>query len=71
MLQFVPWTSLQEEGFGASLQHYTELIEKDAAGAWNVPDNWKLIAQMPFGKPAEQPSEKQFNIILEHIKVYS
>ncbi len=29
MHQFVIWTSLEIEGFGASLQHYNELIEED------------------------------------------
>ncbi|NFV72581.1 nitroreductase, partial [Clostridium botulinum] len=38
-------------GFGASLQHYNELIEEDVKKEWNIPNNWKLIAQMPFGKP--------------------
>lgn len=60
MLQFVVWTALQNEGFGASLQHYTELIEEDVKKKWNVPGNWKLIGQMPFGKPTAQPDEKQF-----------
>jgi len=70
MLQLVVWTALQDEGYGASLQHYTELIEADVKKEWNIPDNWKLIAQMPFGKPTAQPDEKQFQISNEHIKVF-
>jgi predicted oxidoreductase (fatty acid repression mutant protein) len=70
MLQFVVWTALQSEGFGASLQHYTELIESDMKKEWAVPNNWKMIAQMPFGKPTAQPDEKQFQISNEDIKVF-
>lgn len=61
MHQFVIWTALEIEGFGASLQHYDELIETDVKKEWSVPENWKLIAQMPFGKPTEKPGEKEFN----------
>ena len=48
MHQLVIWTALENEGFGASLQHYTELIEADVRKEWDIPENWKMIAQMPF-----------------------
>jgi predicted oxidoreductase (fatty acid repression mutant protein) len=69
MLQMVLWTSLQNEGYGASLQHYTELVEQDVSKEWNLPASWKLIGQMPFGKPTQQPGEKQFMMKSEDIKV--
>ena len=70
MHQYVIWTALEIEGFGASLQHYNELIEDQVKKEWNVPDNWKLIAQMPFGKPTAQPDEKQFQPLEDRIKVF-
>ncbi len=70
MLQMVVWSALEDEGFGASLQHYSELVDADVKKEWNIPESWKFIAQMPFGKPLFQPDEKQFNIAEEHIKVY-
>jgi len=70
MHQYAIWTSLELEGFGASLQHYTELIEADVKKEWNIPNEWKLIAQMPFGKPTAQPDEKQFEPLEERIKVF-
>ena len=70
MHQFVIWTALEIEGFGASLQHYNELIESDIKKEWSTPDNWKLIGQMPFGKPTAEPSEKQFQPLEERIKVF-
>lgn len=70
MHQFVIWTALEIEGFGASLQHYNELIENDVKKEWNIPENWKLIGQMPFGKPTAEPGEKQFSPLEERIKVF-
>ncbi len=70
MHQFVLWTALEIEGFGASLQHYNELIEADVKKEWSIPDNWKLIAQMPFGKPTEIPDEKQFQPLENSVKVF-
>ena len=69
MHQFVIWTSLEIEGFGASLQHYNELIEEDVKKEWDIPNNWKLIAQMPFGKPVIDPDEKQYKPLEERIKI--
>lgn len=70
MLQLVVWTALQNEGLGASLQHYTELITEQVKKEWNVPADWKFIAQMPFGKPTAVPDEKQFNFTDEHLKIF-
>ena len=70
MNQFVIWTGLEIEGFGVSLQHYNEVIEADVKKEWNIPSNWKMIAQMPFGKPTKEPDEKQFNPLEDRIKVF-
>lgn len=70
MHQFVIWTALEAEGFGASLQHYNELIENDVKKEWNIPENWRIIAQMPFGKPTAEPGEKEFSPLEERIKVF-
>lgn len=70
MLQLVVWTALESEGLGASLQHYNPLIDEEVKATWNIPSSWKLIAQMPFGKPASQPGEKQFQPVEERVKVF-
>ncbi|EHI99714.1 nitroreductase [Clostridium sp. DL-VIII] len=70
MHQFVIWTALEIEGFGVSLQHYNELIESDVKKEWHIPDSWKIIGQMPFGKPTAEPSEKEFKPLEERIKVF-
>lgn len=70
MLQHVVWTALELEGFGASLQHYNPLIDDAVKKAWDVPPKWKLIAQMPFGKPTAAPGPKEFQPLEERIKIY-
>jgi uncharacterized protein len=70
MLQYVVWTALDLEGMGASLQHYNPLIDEEVKRTWNLPEEWKLIGQMPFGKPIVRPEAKTFNFKNEHVKVY-
>ncbi|AJS58426.1 nitroreductase family protein [Paenibacillus sp. IHBB 10380] len=70
MLQLVVWTALEQEGLGASLQHYNPLIDDKVRSEWNIPEHWKLIAEMPFGKPTSEPGEKQFQPLEERVKVY-
>jgi predicted oxidoreductase (fatty acid repression mutant protein) len=70
MHQFNIWTSLQLQGYGASLQHYNELIEADVKKEWDIPDTWKMRAQMPFGKPTSYPGEKEFKPLEDRIRVY-
>ena len=70
MLQFVIWTALELEGLGASLQHYNPVIDNAVKAEWNIPDSWKLIAQMPFGKAIQNQGEKEFKPLEERIKVY-
>lgn len=59
MHQLVIWTLLEDAGMGASLQHYNPLIDDEVRKTWNLPDDWKLIAQMPFGIPVAQPGSKE------------
>jgi len=70
ILQYIIWTSLEIEGLGASLQHYNELIVDEVKKEWNIPDNWKLIAQLPFGKPTQPAGEKEFMPLEERVKVF-
>lgn len=70
MLQLVVWTALKQEGLGASLQHYNPLIDEKVKNEWNIPEHWKLIAEMPFGKPTFQPGEKEFQPVEERVKTF-
>ncbi|MDP1421356.1 nitroreductase family protein [Peribacillus simplex] len=70
MHQLVVWTALEAEGLGATLQHYNPLIDDEVKKEWDVPSNWKLIAQMPFGNPTAQPGDKEFKPLEDRIKFY-
>ena len=70
MHQFAVWIMLEDAGFGASLQHYNPLIDDEVISTWKLPKNWKLIAQMPFGKPTNEPMEKTFKPIEERVLIF-
>jgi hypothetical protein len=71
ILQNNIWVALAEVGLGASLQHYSELIESAVREAWQIPDEWKLVAQMPFGQIVSEPDEKQYQPIEQRVKVFA
>jgi predicted oxidoreductase (fatty acid repression mutant protein) len=71
MHQFVVWTALEKEGFGASLQHYNPLVDEEVKKTWSLPDSWQLIAQMPFGKPTASPGEKEIKPLDERVKIFN
>jgi uncharacterized protein len=70
MLQFAVWTSLEIEGLGATLQHYNPLIDDVVKANWKLPQSWKLIAEMPFGKPVAAPDAKEFVPLEERMLIF-
>lgn len=60
MHQLAIWTQLEDAGLGASIQHYNPLIDSQVTQTWNLPQSWRLVAQMPFGTPTAEPNEKTF-----------
>lgn len=70
MLEYAVWLTLCEHGIAASLQHYNPLVDADAAKEWNIPADWTLIAQMPFGKAEEQTPPKNFQPFDQTVRFY-
>lgn len=70
MLQYMVWTAIEAKGAGASLQHYNELIEDKVKEEWNLPQSWKLIAQMPVGSVENSADVKSFENIEKRVKVF-
>ncbi len=68
--QFAIWSMLEAVGFGASLQHYNPLIDEEVHSAWNLPEEWLLVAQMPFGTPLLSPGEKEIRPLEDRVKVF-
>lgn len=60
MAQLAVWNALSDAGIGASLQHYNPIIDAAVAEAFNIPAEWKLAAQMPFGSIEGAAGEKSF-----------
>lgn len=69
MLQISIWTALATVGIGASLQHYNPVIDEMVHKMFGVPDNWILVAQMPFGGISSQPDQKQSENVSQRIKI--
>jgi predicted oxidoreductase (fatty acid repression mutant protein) len=70
MAQFAVWAALADAEIGASLQHYNPLIDEVVAQTWQVPGNWKLRAQMPFGSNEQPIPEKTFMDDGKRFKVF-
>lgn len=70
MHQLTVWTLLEDVGFGASLQHYNNLIDDDIRKTYDLPESWKLIAEMPFGNPLKQPDEKSFQPVENRMRIF-
>lgn len=68
LLQFAIWTAFAEAGIGANLQHYTELIEDEVRKMYNIPEEYKMVAQMPFGKAIDEVQPKEVMPMEERIK---
>ena len=41
------------------LQHYNPIIDAEVKEVFNIPDQYRLIAQMPFGAKTAEPDEKE------------
>lgn len=70
MLQFAIWCQLAEVGLGASLQHYSNLIEAEVTKAFDLPSSWRLIAQMPFGGITAAPRAKDYLPMAERLRIF-
>ena len=58
--QFAVWASLAEQHIGASLQHYNPVIDDEVAATFDIPENWKLRAELVFGSIEVPAGEKTF-----------
>ena len=63
MHQLAVWTMLEDAGFGASLQHYNPLIDKEVRERWNLPAAWRLIAQIAVRSAGRRAAGKEFQAL--------
>lgn len=69
MLEVSVWAGLRDLGLGANIQHYNPIIDKTVAEMLDLPSNYELNAQMPFGEILEEAGDKDFGNIDERFKV--
>ncbi|MBM7710193.1 nitroreductase family protein [Enterococcus lemanii] len=65
------WVALNEANIGASLQHYNPVVDEAVAKTWDIPANWKLTGQMPFGSIEAPAAEKEYMADKDRFKVFS
>lgn len=70
MLQLSIWTALREQNIGANIQHYNPVIDEAVRKLLDLPENWVLVAQMPFGGITEEPEAKPTENIADRVKIY-
>lgn len=62
-LQFGVWLALNELDFGASLQHFNigfeQGYDKGIKALLNLPEQYELVAEMPFGSHDGNPEPKE------------
>ena len=71
MLQYMVWLALSENKIGATVQHYSPLIEEDIKTQFNLPNDWHLVSQMPFGSIEANPCIKKINPIDTRVKIFN
>ncbi|WVQ93842.1 hypothetical protein IAU59_000920 [Kwoniella sp. CBS 9459] len=77
ILQYLVWTALETEGYGASLQHFPQISPETQSNLTNlldVPPTWTSTALLPFGVPSGPPGkqgvEKAFQPVEERTKFF-
>lgn len=71
MVQIAVWSGLRELEIGASLQHYNPVIDKSVKELLNIPEEYVLVAEMPFGTIGEEPAQKDKEDIKKRVTVVS
>ena len=59
----------KELNVGASLQHYNPVIDARVKEIFDIPENFKLVAQMPFGGIVSEPDKKEKEDIDKRVTV--
>src|SRR5699024_6709555 len=63
------WTALAVQGIGASLQYYNPLTDDEINRDFDLPAEWTLRAQMPFGSIEAAAGDIEFVDEAEQFKL--
>ncbi|MCH4001359.1 MAG: nitroreductase family protein [Lacticaseibacillus paracasei] len=67
--QLNTWVTLANNGIGTNLQHYNPIIDDLVREAFDIPTNWNLRAQMPFGSIEGSAKDKDYMDRKDQFKV--
>lgn len=70
MAQIYVWTLLETEGYGVNLQHYGNLTEHALHTVYNLPESYKIQAEMVFGYPESVAGKKDYMSDNERVIVF-
>lgn len=70
MAQINVWTALEKAGLGANLQHYGNLTNEALAERYDLPKDWKLHAELVFGKALEPAGKKTYIVDEQRFRIY-
>lgn len=54
------WMALAAKNIGMNVQHYNPLVDAQVAEKYDIPANWKLRAQAPFGSIQAPAGDKEY-----------
>lgn len=69
MLQLAIWSGLRDLDIGANVQHYNPIIDDAVKKLFDVPEQYVLVAQMPFGGIGALPDAKEKENIDERVVI--
>lgn len=55
---YATWLALAEKNIGMNVQHYNPLVDAQLAEKYDIPANWKLRSQAPFGQIVAPAGDK-------------
>lgn len=70
MNQYRLWQLLAAAGAGANLQHYNPIIDDEVKSRWNIPQDYRLRAQLVFGGIAAPAGDKEFLPVEDRLTVH-
>lgn len=50
MMQYAAWLTMYDLGLGANIQHYNPVIDARVAEEFGIPEGYRLVAQLVFGR---------------------
>jgi hypothetical protein len=70
MNQYRLWQLMAAAGAGANLQHYNPIIDEEVKKRWNIPQDYRLRAQLVFGGISQPAGDKEFLPVADRLTIH-